>query len=151
MSPRVGRLQAQLVLLFKKGDRGQCTNWCGTSLLTKVLSRIMTGRLHTLLGQVSAENQNGFMRGRGCADAAFSAPQALRKSEEHGLACWTCSIDLIRAFDSVPREVPWACVSKLGVGPEPLDALKRLREGVTIEVDVDGASPLRRSALAGWA
>ena len=143
-------LQAQVVLLHKKGDKGQCKNWRAISLLdiaSKVLSRIMTRRLHVLLGRVSTEDQNGFMRGRGCADATFSVLQGLRKRKEHGLGSWVAWIDLIRAFDSVPREVLWACASRLGVGPVLLDALKRIHEGANIEVDIDGATARCASRL----
>ena len=143
-------LKAQVVLLHKKGDRGQCKNWRAISLLdvaSKVLSRIIVRRLHKSMGRVSTEDQNGFRQERGCADATFSVLQALRKRKEHGQSSWCCWVDLIRAFDSVPREVLWACASRLGVGPVLLDALKRLHEGANIEVDVDGTKARCASRL----
>ena len=114
---------------------------------SKVLSNIIVQRLHKVAEKVLGEDQNGFRHRRGCADATFAVLQALRKRREHGQQTWVTWIDLVRAFDSVPRPVLWACAQKMGVGTKLLDAIRRLHDGATMEFDIGGAKGSTPSRL----
>ena len=104
-------------------------------------------RLHRLLDDVSVEEQNRFLRNRGCSDATFSVLQALRARKRHGLSTTVAWVDLQRAFDGCPRAVVFAAASRLGVPPRLLDALKRLHDGASMEATFDTATATIPSRL----
>ena len=66
-----------------------------------------------ILVEEGLEEQNGFMPNRGCRDGIFFLKLALQKRREHGLGTWAVFVDLVKAFDSVPREAMYS-VTVLG-------------------------------------
>ena len=70
----------RLKVLPKKGDLSNVGKWRGIFLMDvacKVISKIVTDRLATILAEFGMEAQNGFMSGRGCSDGIFLLFQAL--------------------------------------------------------------------------
>lgn len=70
-----------IVSIFKKGDKADCGNYSGISLLSatgKVLARILANRLLPLSEELS-ESQCGFSPSRGTADMIFTARQIQEK------------------------------------------------------------------------
>ena len=60
----------------------------------------------------------------------FSARQVQEKCKEQGRdICLTC-IDLTKAFDSVNRGTPWACLARLGSPPKCVNITRQLHEGM---------------------
>ena len=62
---------AELVPLYKKGDRMKCDNYCGISILSvpgKVLSLILLERLKKIFEPQRMEVQCGFRKGPGTTD-----------------------------------------------------------------------------------
>jgi len=59
-------------------------------------------------------------------DGLFSLYQALRKRNEHGLETFVLFLDLIKAFDSVPRDCLWAILRKFGIPDHLINLIKRL-------------------------
>ena len=53
--------------------------------------------------EVGPENQCGFRPWRGTIDCTFNLLMALRKRQEHNLETFVSFVDLVKAFDSVPR------------------------------------------------
>ena len=49
------------------------------------------------------ENQCGFRNGRGCSDGSFTIKALLIKRREHDLETWVFFLDVVKAFDMVPR------------------------------------------------
>ena len=47
------------------------------------------------------------------ATASFTLKQMLRKRREHGLETWVLFVDLVKAFDCVPRSVAEDILSEL--------------------------------------
>ena len=110
-----------LKILPKKGDLRQPGNYRGIVLLEvayKIVARILASRLAHLHAELGDEQQNGFVKKRGCVDASFVLLQALRKRREHGLESWVLFLDLVKAFDSVPRSLLWLVLSRLGAPPK---------------------------------
>ena len=60
------------------------------------------------------------MRHRGCCDGIFAVKMALQKRHEHGLGTWAVFIDLVKAFDSVPRDGLSEVLDKFGIPPKIL-------------------------------
>ena len=88
----------------------------------KFITLIVASRIsvHILETEV-LEEQNGFMRQRGCCDGIFLVKLALQKRHEHGLlpglGTWAVFIDLVEAFDSVPRDGLYIVLGQLGIPP----------------------------------
>ena len=79
----------------------------------KIGANILKSRLLPIQESMEHEAQCGFRSGRGCADAVFTVKTALRKRREHhGLETWIMFLDLVKAFDRVPRELLWKIIEK---------------------------------------
>lgn len=83
----------------------------------KIVCSILGNRIQNFLNESGLEEQNGFTPGRGGLDGIFSLKVALQKRREHGLDTWAVFIDLIKAFDSVPREGLFLVLERFGFPP----------------------------------
>ena len=112
-------------MLFKnKGMKPDLGNWRGIMLLdaaSKIVCAMFACLLMRLLEAERMEEQNGFMPQDGTTDGIFSLKILLQKRKEHGLSTWVVFIDLVKAFDSVPRDGLYKMLQKMGV-PESLRA-----------------------------
>jgi hypothetical protein len=63
----------------------------------------------------SLEEQAGSTPGKGCADATFTLKTALQTLREHGQESWVLFVDLVKAYDTVNREMLWKILTTLGV------------------------------------
>ena len=79
-----------------------------------------------------------FQRGRSCSDATFTIKMALKKRKEHRLESWVLFVDLVKAFDRVPRELLWKILAKFGVPQKILRLLIRLHADFDVQFEVDG-------------
>ena len=66
-------------------------------------------------------------------DAVFTVKTALKKRREHGLETWVLFLDLVKAFDRVPREMLWLILKKFGVPEKLIFLLKALHENVLVK------------------
>ena len=62
-----------------------------------------------------ANSQCGFKAGRGCVDMVFCVRQLVEKTIEHHSQIFILFIDLLKAYDSVPRQALWSALQKYGV------------------------------------
>ena len=132
-----------LAILPKKGDLSLPGNHRGIMMLEvayKIMAIIASKRLYVIVGLVEHETQVGFRPGRGCSDGAFNLRMAVRKRREHGLETWVLYLDLVKAFDRVPRAMLWAVLAKFGVPAKLIAVLKALHASVLVEFEVDGVS-----------
>ena len=77
-------INPNLTILFKKGDRSDCCNYRGISLLSvvgKVLADILLQRLHFVLTDVYPESQHGYRSGRGMIDGIFTGSLELTNDQ----------------------------------------------------------------------
>jgi hypothetical protein len=82
------------------------------------------------------KEQNGFMRQRGCCDGIFTVKMALQKRHENGLRIWGDFIDLVNAFDSVPREGLFTVLEKFGIPPKMLRPIIRFHSDLIVKVNI---------------
>ncbi len=75
---------------------------------------------------------------RGCVDSIFTLKQLITKRAEHFFETWLFLIDLVKAFDRVPRELLWDVMLKQGVPSKLVSLLKALYITVKIQFFVDG-------------
>ncbi|XP_029645741.1 uncharacterized protein LOC115219705, partial [Octopus sinensis] len=95
---------ANIITLYKnKGDRSDCNNYKGISLLSivgKAFARVVLKRLQMLAERVYPESQSGFRAERSTIDMIFSLRQLQEKSREQRQPLYVAFIDLAKAFDS---------------------------------------------------
>jgi len=106
----------------------------------KLYQIILNNRLTTLYEQIAPEHSNGFRPGRGTTDSLFILLQTLRKRKEHGQDSWVLLLDVIKAFDAVPRAYLWSVMLKMGVDTHMVDCLKEMYTNTTAVMQVDGVT-----------
>jgi hypothetical protein len=132
-----------LAILPKKGDLSDPGNYRGIMMLEvayKVIAIITAERCYQICERIEHENQVGFRPKRGCSDGIFNLRMAIKKRREHGCETWVFFLDLVKAFDRVPREMLWGVLQKFGAPPKLIAMLKALHAQVHVEFEVDGVS-----------
>lgn len=130
---------ASLKLLPKKGDLSLCKNWRGICLLdiaSKVLSSVMVARMQEVQKHEGLEAQAGFSKNRGTIDGLFNTFIAMSKRKEHNLETWVLFIDLVKAFDTVPRELLFQILRKFGLPDHFVNIVIRLHTNAKIKFEV---------------
>ena len=130
----------QLRIIPKKGDLSMATNYRGIMLLEaayKVVAILLHERLLPIEENIEQESQCGFRPGRGTMDAIFTVKMAMKKRKEHGLETWIMFLDLVKAFDRVPRELLWEVLRKFGVPEKLMKLLIALHKNTTVKFTVN--------------
>jgi hypothetical protein len=71
-----------MVPIYKKGDKADCSNYRGISLLPtlyKILSNSLLSRLGPYVDEITGNRQCGFRRNRSTTHRFFSIPHMLQK------------------------------------------------------------------------
>ena len=135
---------ANIVTLYKnKGDRSNCNNYCGISLLSivgKVFARVTLTRLQSLASQVYPESQCGFRAGRSTVDMIFSLLQLQDKCREQQQPLFLAFVDLTKAFDLMSRSGLFKILQKIGCPPKLLAIITSFHQDVQSTVCFDGVT-----------
>jgi len=116
-----------IVPIYKKGDKTDCNNYRGISLLPtayKILSNILLLRLIPYAEEVIGDHQCGFRRNRSTSDHIFCIRQILEKKWEYNEAVHQLFIDFKKAYDSVRREVFYNILIEFGVPKKLVSLIK---------------------------
>ena len=104
---------ALIVNIYKrKGDRQDCGNYRGISLLaiaSQIFAKILLQRLLVVAKDVLPEAQCGFRSSRSTNDIIFT----LRQLQENK-SLYIAFVDFSKAFDSISRPCLWRLLSKCG-------------------------------------
>jgi hypothetical protein len=90
----------------QKGDKTDCTNYRGISLLSisyKIVSNILLSGLIPYTDEIIGDHQCGFRRNRS-TDQIFYIRQILEEKREYNGTVHQLFIDFKKAYDSVKRE-----------------------------------------------
>ena len=151
-------IDPKIIPIYKnKGDKRDCNNSRGLFLLDvagKILARIMLTRLVKHISEpILSDTQCGFRKDRSTVDMIFSLRQAQEKCIEQNKNLYIAFIDLTKAFDTVPRELLWRVLSKLGVPNKFLKILQlfhsNMEASVTIAGSVSSSFPVERGVKQG--
>ena len=144
---------AKIVTLYKnKGDRSDCNNYRGISLLSivgKVFARIVLSRLQVLAERVYPESQCGFRSERSTIDMIFSVRQLQEKCREQQMPLYIAFIDLTKAFDYVSRKGLFKLLAKIGCPPGLLSITSSFHEDMQGVVSYDGELSESFTILSG--
>jgi hypothetical protein len=94
------------VPIYKKGDKTDCNNYRGISLLStahKILSNILLARLTPYVNEIIGDHQCGFRRNRSTMDLIFHIRQMLEKKWEYNGTVHQLFIDFKKAYDSIKK------------------------------------------------
>ncbi len=94
------------VPIHKKGDKTDCNNYRGISLLPttyKILSNILLSRLTPYAEEIIGYHQCGFRCNRSATDHVFCIRQMLEKKWGYNEAVHQLFIDFKKAYDSVRK------------------------------------------------
>ena len=139
-----------LKILPKKGDLTKPGNYRGIMLLEivyKVVAKLTHSRLQPIVESLDHEAQCGFRPGRGCADAVFSVKIAMKKRREHGLETWILFLDLVKAFDRVPRQLLWDILRRFGVPQKLVSVIESLHRNMNVKFTIDGVTHSIKSEI----
>ena len=93
---------ANIVTLYKnKGDRGDCNNYRGISLLNivgKLFAKVVLMKLQVLAERIYPESQCGFRVKRATIDMIFSLRHLQEKCRKQEKPLYVAFIDLTKAF-----------------------------------------------------
>ena len=132
-------IEGRIKMLPKDGDLLDPGRWRSITLLdamAKIMSTILTYRLNKILKLLGIEMQNGFTPGRGTVDGSFCVRTLLKKRKEHGLETYGYFLDLVKAFDTVPRESLLRVLAKFGVPPKMVKVIKSMYSECTVKMKV---------------
>jgi hypothetical protein len=118
-----------VVPIHKKGDKTDCSNYRGISLLStsyKILSNILLARLTPYADEIVRDHQCVFRRNRSTTDQIFYIRQILDKKWEYNGTVHQLFIDFKKAYDSVGREVLYSSLIEFGI-PRKLVGIIQIR------------------------
>lgn len=138
--------------VFKKGDKKDCANYRGISLIdvaAKIFSIILLKRFQTERDRRIRPNQSGFRPGRGCTDQIFILRRVLEHRWSFQQPTVACFIDFKAAFDSVKREALWKIMEKDGLPTKLLRLIKAYYTATRTRVGVYGQQSRPIEVLTG--
>ena len=122
--------RAVIVPLYKgKGDKGNCRNYRGISLLSvvgKVYAGILVDRVRRVTEDLIGEEHGTFRSGRGCVDQIFTLKQMSEKMRGKKNKLYLGFMDLKQAYDRINREALWQVLRIYGVGGRLLSGIKSM-------------------------
>jgi hypothetical protein len=133
---RVGVLPATWALcgitpIPKSGDPGDAGNYRGIavgSLLAKLYASMLNRRLMGWAEQhgVRARGQAGFRRDYRTTDQVFVLRTLIEQARATRAPLYVCFVDFQKAYDSVPRDLLWGKLQRVGVTPAFVRAVQAL-------------------------
>ena len=104
----------------------------------RILGNIMKVRSQQISEKLDHEAQCGFRIERGTIDGVWNIRMLVDKRREWGAETWLLLIDLVKAFDRVPRSLLWKFMQRFGYPPKFISVLKKLHTGVKVHFEVNG-------------
>ena len=117
--------QGLIFKIPKKGNPQQCGNWRGVTLLptaSKVLGKILIGRVQGGGDDRLRKEQAGFSPGRGTVEQIFILRNILEQVDEWNATMYFHFVDFEKAFESVYRNSLWRIMRAYGI-PDKLIVL----------------------------
>ena len=132
-----------IVPLWKgKGDRQDCSNYRGVTLLSvpgKVFARVILNRVRGCLLKYQRPEQSGFTPKKSTVDRILALRVLIERKREFRQKLFAAYVDLRKAFDSVHREALWRVLQLRGVPTKLVDLIAALYSGTESAVRCGGA------------
>jgi hypothetical protein len=131
---------AEVKLLYKKGDTENLENYRPISLLShvyKLLTKILTNRLTTKFDFYQPVEQAGFRKGFGTADHIQAIRLLIEKSTEYNINIHMAFVDYRKAFDSVEAWSILRALQNARIDSRYIKLIKYIYENATMDVRMD--------------
>ena len=118
-----------LTIIPKKKDPSLIKNYrpiCSIACLSKLVSVIICKRLSAHQESIGLQDQCGFTNKRGCPDASNPLQIALQALKHANHDIYVLFVDLVKAFDSVNRDMLFQILSKFGIPESLITVIKKL-------------------------
>ena len=105
----------------------ECSNYHTIALIShasKVMLKILQGRLQQYVNHEVPDVQAGFRKGRGTRDQIANIRWIMEKAREFQKDIYFCFIDYAKAFDGVDHKKLWKILREMGI-PDHLTCLLR--------------------------
>ena len=109
----------------KKGNAKECSNYRTIALIShvsKVMLKILQGRLQWYVNRELPDIQAGFRKGRGTRDQIANIRWIMEKAREFQKNIYFCFIGYNKAFDCVDHNKLWKILQEMGI-PDHLTCL----------------------------
>ena len=109
--------RAVFIPIPKKGNLKECSNYCTISLIvhaSKVLLNIIKGRIKLHYDREMAEEQAGFVEGKGTREQIVNIRIIIEKCRDQNIPLYMCFIDYAKAFDCVSHRKLWDTMEQMG-------------------------------------
>ena len=113
--------------ISKRGNAKECSNYHTIALVShasKVMLKILQGRLQQYVNRELPDVQAGFRKGRGTRDQIANICWIIEKAREFQKNIYFCFIDYAKAFDYVNHNKLWKILREMGT-PDHLTCLLR--------------------------
>ena len=120
-----------------KGDKLQCKNYTGISLLCtgyKILTTVTNNRLKKYTEHIIGEYQAEFRSGKSTSDQIFMVKNLLEKAWEHNVETYQIFIDFQKAYDSTRRDKLYEIMAFFGIPNKLIRLTKATMEDSTYHV-----------------
>ena len=129
---------ASICTIYKgKGEVSSCDSYRGIFLLNtlgKLLSSVISRRIHVLAEEYIEDTQSGFRMNRSAAQAILSVRLLAQAAQDRDVPVVVIFIDLKKAFDSIPRKLILDILCAIGCPPSLVALVAQLHDEVLVKV-----------------
>ena len=121
--------EAIIILLYKKGDQKDISNYRPISLLNniyKLFTKIITNRITRTLDENQPREQAGFRKGFSTVDHLHAVNQLIEKCVEYKIPLVAAFVDYNKAFDSVEISDVLEALHEQGIEPVYINIFKHI-------------------------
>lgn len=147
--------ESNIILLYKKGDPKNITNYRPISLLPcmyKLFSSIINQRLNNTLESKQPVEQAGFRKGYSTIDHIHSLELIIEKYQEKTKPLYIAYIDYQKAFDTISHDSVWETLIKQEVEIEYIKVIQSIYKNNKSRIQLETTGPwfpVRRGVRQG--
>ena len=131
-----------ITVLCKKGDKTECGNYRGISLVShagEVLLKVVARPLSAYCGAkgLLPEKQCGFRPDRSTTEMMFVVRRLQEVRRKAGVSLRMCFIDLQKVYDTVDCTLLWQLLTRIGEPPQMIAVIRQFHDGMRACVRLD--------------
>ena len=131
------RYQCNLIPIHKSGDLGNTTNYRGvalSSVVAKLVNRMLLNRIQPKLDPLLRSNQNGFRPRCSTTAHILALRRIIEGVKRNNLKAVFLFVDFNKAFDSIHRGKMMKILRAYGIPEQLVNAISKLYEETHVKV-----------------